>query len=291
MSYYSQTENDPSSPEYMTENGALINFFENLIPVETIHAGDVVVLSDRDGNQTVEDTLDLELRRREEQKKEHAAGTFIVHTPDSFVSYIARHGTTNTEVWFDMQNQALFAQIDGHSDDNKAGLERHKVRMSLLRTKAWNDWRSIDRNALTQEQLSEFIQNHYLDFQKPTMLDALQIAENFQATRNVRIESVARSKSGTKSIIWKEEDKASGQWEIPDKVAIRLVMFESGAPTDIELRWNYRIDPKEKTLKHLWMIEYRDELEQLAFKATCESIKDKLEQLSVAPTVFYGSGR
>ncbi|WP_188043688.1 DUF2303 family protein [Changpingibacter yushuensis] len=262
---------------------------------EKLKLGNVYAARDRDGQVHLLDTQALLERRTKWDLAQYEAiykeGRVTVHSPDSFVSYVARHGGEGTEVWMDLPARKVFAVLDGDSQDER-GLRQHRVQMELLYTDQWKSWKALDRKYVRQSVLGEFIIDHYADFVQPNAAAMLNHATTFQAIKNVDFQSVENVKNGEKSISYIEtigQKQIPGTAELPEEVTFTTQIFEFGDDVTMMARWFYTIEDKNLLMKLL--IDQVRETEHAAFTTLCEQLRVNLEELPTAPAIFYGCDR
>lgn len=303
-------ENTAETPETTIETASVIPFagadlltaMEGIGNLSTsaqeLEVGKAYAVRDRDGEVHIEDTQYLVEQRAQyalDQKKlalnDLKEGTITVHSPESFIDYVSRHGGEGTEVWMDLPSRKVFAVLDGDSVEER-GVRQHRVQMELLYTDGWREWRQLDRKYVRQSELGNFIIDHYSDFVEPNAAVMLNHATTFQAIKNVDFQSVENVKNGEKSIQYIEtigQKQVAGQANLPEQVSFVAQIFEFGDPVQMTARWFYTIEDKNLLMKLL--IDHVRETEYAAFTELCEQLSTGLEDLQVPPAIFYGCDR
>lgn len=248
----------------------------------------VVALRKANGEQVAVSLLPFE---KEYYRWVNKTGQFTVSEPGSFLAYISKHAEDNTEVWADLNRSSVTAVIDAHgTDETHPGL--HRVSLSLLKTQDWQDWTQIDRTWVSQEDLATFIEDHYMNFMKPTALHMLDLAQTFEATKRVDYRSATRVKDGQVQLVYEEknEQKGGGEFTIPDEINLRIQIFEGAEPVNVTARMQWRITTDKSLVMKLLLNRPRD-LERAAFNDLTALIKSGVEALQESRGIhfYYGT--
>jgi uncharacterized protein YfdQ (DUF2303 family) len=160
-----------------------------------------------------------------------------------------------------------------------AGWGDHGCKLSVQRTPEWARWRS-STGLKTQLQFAEHVEDRLPDFLSPAAADMLEIAQTFQAKRNVEFESGKRLKSGETNLVFKETDTTragqKGDLDVPDEFTIRLPLFEGGEPQEVRCRLRYRIN--DGTLNIGYQLVDPEELERVAFRNVVAAVEAGITQ-------------
>lgn len=191
------------------------------------------------------EVIDLEaLGEMFRDRPRRKTGTYVVHDGSSMVAYIGRHGTEDTEVWADMSAATVTAYINGHGVD-QPGHHDHAVRLSLQVTPAWKAWTARDRQMQTQVAFAEQIEDRLADIVEPKGATMLELAQSFQAKRNLSFESSKALSTGEVQLEYREQVEATagkaGRLQIPQKFVLGIAPFEGSSPYKVTARLRYRI--------------------------------------------------
>lgn len=189
-------------------------------------------------------------------------GTTTVHDADSFITYVAKHGLPNTEIYADVTTSRLVAVINAHdqafvdsASEGDAGWGDHRLVLQLHKTPAWTAWAKLDRNLLSQVAFAEHVEERLVDFRSPPGADMLEVAQTFQATRSAAFESSHRLSNGQVQIGYREELDAKagkkGQVAVPTDFALQLVPYEGGQAYKVDARFRYRLADGALTVGYL----------------------------------------
>lgn len=231
-----------------TENHDLITTAQEAVEPHLVaaglyltHTGEVIDLRDA-----------LEEKRSNPDRK---TGKRTVTDVDSLVSYLAKHGLPETELWGNADPSTIKAVINAHepaeggegSDANGiAGWGDHTVTLDLKASKDWLEWVKHDGRLMGQTDFAEFIEDHLPNFVTPSGADMLELAQTFQATTRVDFDSSQRLKSGETQVTYKESTDATagkkGSIAIPDTFTIGLQVYEHGDAYRVDARFRYRLN-------------------------------------------------
>lgn len=216
----------------------------------------------------------------------------------SFVAYVDRHATAATEVYADTPNSTVIAVLDSHEGaDLPAGWEGHKLTLSLEKTDAWTAWAAADGKWLQQLEFAEFIEDRASDVKEPTAADLLELAQSFQAHRNVEFESSERMKDGQTNLAFKETVTAKagqkGNIVIPDELLLVLKPYVGGPAYHVYARFRYRLNGAQLSLGIV--LQRPQEILDAAFADVVTAIRDGEQARDGWPAhggitqpIFYG---
>ena len=224
--------------ENITETEATARLaFAATIP-EELNPGTIYATTNSDGDTRVINTDDYAPHPRRK------TGEYTITNVDHFIAYLAKHGTSNTELWGSPNQGTIQAVINAHATQTP-GWEDHTTTLLLTRTNDWNAWNHIDRQWHTQTDFAEFVEDHLPSFITPTAADMLELAQHFKANRSVEFESGKRTKSGATTLVYRETDKAKagikGDLDIPDRLELKIAPYEGFNQYPVTARFRYRI--------------------------------------------------
>ncbi len=211
-------------------------------------------------------------------------GTFTFTDPIHLVSYLAKHGLAETEMYADVDKGTITAVINAHDGDtaatgevsSDAGWGDHRAILTLRRTDDWEHWTKADTKWFPQTAFAEYIEQHLPNFVTPDGATMLELAQTFKATKAVKFEQSKRLKSGETKLEYREDIEAKagarGSLDIPDEITLALAPFEHGAPYKVTARLRYRIDGGELALSYV-LIRPRDILLD-AFNAVVSDVAE-----------------
>jgi len=196
-----------------------------------------------------------------------------VRDADSFISYVNKHNTGDAVVFHDIHDRKIKACLDYHSE-TEANHGDHGVVFNCPTTLEFGAWTAHNGKKMKQRDFAAFMEDNCKDVVEPSSADMLQIAQSFDAKRNVTFSSDVRLDNGDVKLEYVQETAASaakGSIEIPEKFSIGIQVFENGKGYKVECRLKYRI---EDGVLILWYeIINLDALLQEAFQAELDKVK------------------
>jgi uncharacterized protein YfdQ (DUF2303 family) len=206
---------------------------------ETLDAGAVLAVPDREGGVRVVDTDAYADSPR------HIAAARVVGDAESFVRYVTKHVIDgHTEVYADTPSSAVVAVLDSH-DAGQGGWQKHTARLELRHTKSWEAWTKADGKLLEQTEFAEFIEQQSLDVRTPETAVLIEIAQSFQAKTSVDFEGGERLDSGQVRLEYKETVSAKagqkGHIDIPKELELLLRPYIGGPVYLVVARFRYRL--------------------------------------------------
>lgn len=217
-------------------------------------------------------------------------GVVHVRDADSFISYLAKHGLTETEVWADTKGSALVGVINAHqaaqgdaasqSDavEGLAGHGDHRVLLELVLSKEWQTWTALDRQWLSRQDFAEHIEDNAIDVIDPDGATMLEIAQSFQATLNSEFKEAQRISSGEVAFKYVETVQAqagqAGEFEVPTSFTIAMSPFEGGDPVEVEAKFRYRLRAGE--LKVSYALTRPHDIQRQAYLDLVQAVADSI---------------
>ena len=214
------------------------------------------------------------------------SGHYAVHDAESFLEYLVKHSTGDTEVWADVTRSRVVGVLNAHgpanpdtADDGAAGWGDHRVTYDAALTDEWKAWTAHDGKLLPQRQFAEHIEDRSADIVTPSGADMLEVAQTFQATVGVKFESSKLLSSGERQFEYREtvEAKAgrAGRLEIPTEFLLGLTPFEGADVQDVRARFRYRIN--DGALLVGYRLDRPDNVLRMAFQDVVSQINDNTE--------------
>lgn len=207
-------------------------------------------------------------------------GTATLHDADDFVQYVQRLAQPDyTTVWAQLDTGTVTAVFDDHADSATAGWRSHTAQLRLQPDPDWQAWLGLDRKMLGQLTLAEHFEDLAHTVIDPDAATMLELAQTFNAKRNVNFRSGARVDNGDVQLTYEETTQANagraGQMEIPSAFTVRLSPFRGTAPADISARLRWRITEGQLTIGYALLRPDRVRDDILA--ALVGSIRDLLD--------------
>jgi uncharacterized protein YfdQ (DUF2303 family) len=251
-----------SAEENQTEASVVADLARAAVGAQQVRPGEVVAVPNGNGGVTIHDTdAYAETPRR-------TLANRTVTDAASFVRYIEKHGTEATEVWADTPKSTVIGVIDAPAGaERPSGWQTHRVTLSLEKSKPWVAWEQSDRAWFEQMDFADFIEDRASDVRDPEPATLLELAQSFQAAREVDFESSERMSDGQTRLDFKETITAKagqkGHIEIPDRLQLALKPYIGGPAYWVTARFRYRL--RGAQLRLGYVLERPQEILDLAF--------------------------
>jgi uncharacterized protein YfdQ (DUF2303 family) len=215
-----------------------------------------------------------------------ARGSVVLHDHQDFAAYTNRFSTERTTVWADAEQSSITAVLNDHedvTDGGEAGWRDHRVSLQLRVDDDWALWRKFDGQFMTQVQFAEFVESMLHVIVRPAAADMLEIAQTFQARRNVDFKSGSRLASGDVQLHYEETTEAKagrmGNMEIPPEMDVALAPYLGTTAGIVTARVRYRIEGGH--LKLAYVLARPDLVQRDAFLGVLAQVRDQLETEAV----------
>jgi len=243
-----------------------------LAPKE-VEAGAIYLVATADGDVRQFDLTGPQYTGQLARKR----GRPVVRDAASFLAYWAKHHDDASEVYADVEQLSVTAVLDAHSAD-EPGFAEHRLTLTLRRTKAWEEWTSLDGKLLTQDQFANFLEDHLPNLVEPDAATMLEIAQSIKATTKAEFQSSSRLQSGERKFVFTEDVKASagskGDLSIPEVFKIAVPPFEGADAYSMTARFKYRLDRGELHLG--FKLEQPEERAKAAFADVLAAIAEDI---------------
>jgi uncharacterized protein YfdQ (DUF2303 family) len=188
-----------------------------------------------------------------------------------FLNYYNRFANEESTIYVDVDNAKFRAVIDhfGYSEDTDNG--DHIVNYTCPETEEWQFWKKMDKQWMSQDDLSEFLQDHHLQIIKPSPqmfsvqekdvvfdklpdgAQMLEIAKTLSVNSDSAITSGKNMHNGAMKFEYNENINgvagAKGEFEIPTYFVIGVELFKDGNAYLILCRFKYRKDGPKLSLR------------------------------------------
>ncbi|MGX0136303.1 uncharacterized protein YfdQ (DUF2303 family) [Cupriavidus metallidurans] len=139
---------------------------------------------------------------------------------------------------------------------------------------------------MNQENFALFIERNLLDIRVPEPAALLELAQNFQAKKNVNFASGTRLSNGQNQLVYEETIAAKagekGQLNIPEQIEIVIPVFEGSTVADrLTAKFRYRI---QEARLSMW---YELERPHKVLEAATEDLRKFIEE-KTGLTAFHG---
>ena len=174
-------------------------------------------------------------------------GAVTVNDAESFVTYVGRHATADTEVWASVERRQLIAVLNGNGPTGVGdpGHGDHTATLSLQYTPAWRAWDALNGQLVPQVVFANHIEDRLVDIVEPSAAELLIIAQTFQSKKSVDYESAHRLSDGQTVLEYREQVTTGagkkGEIEIPESFTVALAPFRGGPAYRVRARLRTRV--------------------------------------------------
>lgn len=212
------------------------------------HGDDLAAVYVVPDGYTVE-TVDLEaLRAPYRGRPLRKCGTVKVDTVDALLDYHAKHATDTAEIWVSRTGRIVDV-LNAHAPtmgDDGARWGDHRAVLTLMHSAEWTRWTEVSGKLLSQVAFADFMEGSAVDVLAPDMATMLEVAQSLTANTKVEFESSYRTTDGQRAFRYKETVNAKagqrGELEIPERMTLRLPVFEGQTAQDVQARFRYRLN-------------------------------------------------
>ncbi|MFE2998703.1 DUF2303 family protein [Nocardia sp. NPDC059246] len=224
----------------------------------------------------------------------------ISHEKHAFEPYRARGESTVSDV-------ASFATLLGMAEHhgsvifanegaarltavvNFHGWRDHRVALQLTPSEQLRRWTQTSGKLLKQGEFIEFIEDNYADITDPTAADMLELAQSFQATRELEFDARIQRTSGAVRFRYHEDVQAkagaSGEIEVPETFVLGLPIWRGGQKIELSAALRYRIG--REGLQLGFKVLALDEVVRDAFASAVTVVAEQLDA-DHGHTIVYG---
>lgn len=230
--------------------------------------------------------LDVKSHERYSELPHRPRGEAVVTDVDSFVQMLARPMHEQSVVFANESSSSLTAVL------NFDGWRDHIIKLVLRRSDAMERWITRDGQLYPQDQFAELIEDGLADIIEPDAADMLELAQTFQATKEVAFESGTRIASGAVRFQYAETIDAKagrgGELQVPSSFVLGIPIYRGGARIQVRANLRYRIG--RGGLQLGFKIVALDDILRGAFEAVVASVSDAINTdahqivLGVAPS-------
>ena len=205
-------------------------------------------------------------------------GRTVVRDAASFLTYWTKHHDDASEIYSDVEQLTVTAVLDAHSAD-EPGFGEHRLHLQLRRTKAWEEWLSLDGKLVDQDRFANFLEDHLVSLVEPDAATMLEIAQSIKATTKAEFQSSSRLQNGERKFSFVEDTKATagskGDIAIPEVFKIAVPPFEGADAYSMTARFKYRLGNGALALG--FKLEQPEERAKAAFADVLAAIAEGLD--------------
>jgi uncharacterized protein YfdQ (DUF2303 family) len=198
-------------------------------------------------------------------------GSYSFRDVRSLADYLARFEAPHSIAFSDPDRFAIRVQIDHHEhgDGGEATPSHcgHTAAFIARFAPHYKLWRDIHGKPMSQVKAGEFLEERAVDLIEPQAADIMDMVMTFEALKKVEFSQSTRLHDGRRQFSYKEENEARGNVTLPERIRLRLPIFEGMEPDVVLVRVRYRIE--DARLVFAFEIHDRDDVEMTAFER-CE---------------------
>lgn len=202
----------------------------------------------------------------------------VHETPKSFTDYVQAFEAAETRVFASLGQQRVVAKIDYHQPGGPSWSTHNAVYPAVLH-ESFRAWDGINGKPMGQRGFAEFLEDRAEDAILPDPADLMEVAQRFEAIRNVDFKSAVNLATGEREFRYEEKDKASGKIAAPRFIKLRTPVFYGTDPVEWVVRFAYSIS--DGALAFTVKIHRREELLDAEFQRLCDAIAVDLGDIPV----------
>mgnify|MGYP001548272996 CR=1 FL=1 len=193
----------------------------------------------------------------------------VFRVAQSLCDYINRHGDEYiTTVESSVKNWTIKAILDDHNpDSDRPGWQEWTPSFRAQFSPQYLAWRNIHATGMSQIKAGHFLEERAVDVIEPDAATIMDMVMSFDALKKVTFRQSSRLHDGQRQFQYMEENEARGAVTLPERITIRVPVFDGLEPDIVLVRVRYRID--DGSLVFQFEIHDRDQVERTAFER-CE---------------------
>lgn len=173
----------------------------------------------------------------------------------SFIAYLELHKEPGTLIFAQLTETSgrFVAVIDYHHANDKSSTSNgrprwgeHRCALEMKHSPEWLRWLAVDGENLGQEGMALFLEDNRLDILEPLAADIIDIAKSISAESGSKFKSAIRLDNGDRKLLFETDTQAragaTGELTIPEKLKLRMPVFENGPAYEIEAFFRYRLE-------------------------------------------------
>lgn len=194
----------------------------------------------------------------------------------SLATYLNRFATDATILFSKPGSCKITAQVD-HDTPEQASHRSHSATFAAQWDDRYSAWRQIHDKLMSQTEAGLFLEERAMDITEPDAASVMDIVMTFDAVKKVSFRQSTRLHSGQRQFTYVEDDEQTkGNITLPERLRLRLPIFEGQEPDMVDVLVRYRID--DGKLRFAFKIHNRNELENVAFERCEDSLQTELQR-------------
>jgi uncharacterized protein YfdQ (DUF2303 family) len=199
----------------------------------------------------------------------------------SFMHYVTRFKTEQT-ILIQSDNDTIVAHLDYHDGENqKPSWNTHKAILKCAIDELFQAWLLRDGKLIEQADFAEFLEMNTLGVIEPSTADLIEVSRTLVANSTVNFRSGIRTQNGDTQLQYDKITTAGagekGEMSIPEKIVVKLPIFQGCAPSIIVMRLFYRIGESDRKLRFRVQIVEKTKLLEEARKLMRDLVTEELD--------------
>lgn len=186
----------------------------------------------------------------------------------SLAAYLERFEQPHSIAFSDPVRHTIEACIDWHDHNEQLPNHvDHKASFIAQKTAEYQAWVEVHKKPMSQVAAGMFLEERAVDVIEPDAASIMDMVMQFDALKRVTFRQSTRLHDGQRQFTYSEESEARGAVTLPERIKIRVPVFDGQEPDVIPIRVKYRIE--DGSLKFTFEIHDRSKVETTAFER-CE---------------------
>lgn len=168
--------------------------------------------------------------------------------PDSFVEYYNRFGDENSRTFAHEPTISVTSILDYHAE--KQGSPRwgeHQLKLTLQNSVEWKLWLGSNNKKFTQQEFSEFLEQHAIDITRPAPACMVEVARDLEATTQCEFGAGLRMQDGQVRFKYTETTNSrvgtqgGGDLQVPEDFELSIPVFVGGEIVTMKALLRFRV--------------------------------------------------
>lgn len=223
---------------------------------------------------------------------------FTGYEPDCWIDYVQSMATDDSRIFADDRSHTFLCIFDymkarqivtGKGEvirtDPAAPADwcRERAALNLRLQPEAADWFAMDEKQATQEELTEFLEDHAADVADVSVDEFKRAIESLHITRQVQFRRTINTTSNTVQFAYQEIDEQTekpgqtGSIELPTRFTVRCPIFDRSNPFEITVRLRYSMNGGK--LKFSLRFPGLDRVKRTAFDLVANKLRQSLPDI------------
>lgn len=165
-------------------------------------------------------------------------------TPKSFTDYVTDFEGIGTRVFASLAEKKIEARIDYHGAGGagQPSWVDHRAVYPAAFDPAFAAWHCVQGQFMEQRQFADFLEDRAEDALAPEPADLMEVAQKFEAIRNVDFKTVVNVATNERQFRYDEKDSVGGAVTCPRMISLSTPIFYGCPKVVWGARMAYKID-------------------------------------------------